>query len=132
MQACADGSVPPNFEPASDLFGSSVRENREVLGLLAVLDFPKSFGSKPPLEQLPYGRRSARHPFCKAPCINGPKFLGREHDLKAFTSIDFTHPTLHANMCQNSKRPKMGSLLFLLIRLFGRVRQLHPQSSSMS
>jgi hypothetical protein len=92
----ANRQVPPNFEPASDLFGCPVRKNGEVLGLLAVLDFPESFGRKPALEQLPYGRSSARHPFCEAPCINRPKFLGREHDLKAFTSIDFTHPTVLA------------------------------------
>src|SRR5258707_306924 len=87
---------PPNFEPASDLFGCLVQENREVLGPLAVLDFAKSFGGKPALEQFPYCRSSARHPLCKTPCIDGPEFRGRKHDLKAFTSMEFTHRTVLA------------------------------------
>jgi hypothetical protein len=94
--------------PAGDLFGCSVRENREVLGLLPVRDFVESFGNKPTLEQLPYRGSSARHPFCKAPRINGPNFLGREHDLKALTSIDLTHPTLSYAKASKPQRTPNG------------------------
>ena len=94
LGAGADRQGPPNFEPAGDLFGRLVQENREIPGLLALLDFAKSFGGKPPLEQFSYCGSSARHPLCKTPCIDGPEFRGREHDLKAFASMEFTHRTL--------------------------------------
>ena len=67
---------------AGELLGCFAGENGEVLGFLAVLDFPKSLGSKAALEQLAYCGRPARHPLCKPPRINDPQLLMHQHDLQ--------------------------------------------------
>src|SRR3981189_632747 len=67
------------------------RDNGEVLGLLAVLYLAKSLGRDATLEQLPYRRRPARHPLGKAPSVDEPEFLMREHDLEPLASIEITH-----------------------------------------
>ncbi|MGC1663090.1 MAG: hypothetical protein WA773_07075, partial [Bradyrhizobium sp.] len=71
-----------------------VRKNREVLRLLAVSDFQKSFGGHAALEQFPYGRCPARHPLGKTPGIDDPQFCVGQHDLEPFASIEFAHLTL--------------------------------------
>jgi hypothetical protein len=84
----------PNLQDVrSELLGWLARENREVLRLLAILYFSKSFGSHAALEQLAYRRCSARHPLCKTPRINDPQLCVCEHDLEPFASIEFTHLT---------------------------------------
>jgi hypothetical protein len=107
-------------ELAGELLGYVIGENREVLRLLAILCFRKSFRSHAALEQLPDCRCPARHPLCKTPRINEPQFCGREHDLEPFASIEFTHLTLpvkNLHSLLKRKKPKISSLLFILINL---------------
>ncbi|HZE51751.1 MAG TPA: hypothetical protein VE111_00515 [Bradyrhizobium sp.] len=78
------------------LLGWLFRENREILRLLAVQDLHKSLSGKAALEQFPYRRRAARHPLCKTPSVDGPKFFLHEHNLESFASIKLTHSTLPA------------------------------------
>lgn len=68
-----------------------IGKNGEVLGLLPILSFQKSFASKAALEQFPYCLRSAWHPLRKTPRIDGPEFRRRQHDLEAFASTKLTH-----------------------------------------
>ena len=89
-------SLTCSLELSRELLGWLFRENREILRLLAVQDFRKSLGGKAALEQFPYRRRPARHPLCKTPGVDGPKFFLHEHNLESFASIKLTHSTLPA------------------------------------
>jgi hypothetical protein len=133
LEASASLPTQPALQDVrSELLGWVARENREVLGLLAILYFSKSFGRHAALEQLAYRRCSARHPFCKTPRINDPQLCVCEHDLEPFASIEFTHltPPVKKSLLKRNK-PKMRSLPLILINLPFRFWPVGPERRPM-
>ena len=121
-----------SHEMVRELLGCPVRENGEVLGLLAVLTSPNPSAAMPRLSNSRIAAALLGIRFAKRHVSTIRSSCVREHDLEPLASIEFTHLTLPVNnSLLKRKKPIISSLLFILINRLCGVWQLEPRRRPM-